>query len=75
MEVSMTYSDEFEIIQAGDGRWDVQRRESLLVAGQVWRTASGYLLWDWADRQLGTFRSLADALTALGDIEFRNRYA
>jgi hypothetical protein len=71
----MSHNDEFEIIQAGEGRWDVQRRGSLLVAGQVWSTASGYLLWDWADRQLGTFRSLADAIGALSDVEFRDRYA
>jgi len=69
----VSYEEAFEIIDAGEGRWDVQQRETLLVAGQVWRTATGYLLWDWADRQIGTFPNLGDALRTLWDLELSNQ--
>jgi hypothetical protein len=61
----MTFVEAFDLVEAGEGRWDVQERNSVLVAGQVWRTATGFLLWDWLDRQLGTFPSMDDALRAL----------
>jgi hypothetical protein len=31
----------------------------------VWRTRTGFVLWDWLDRQLGTYDSIDDALRAL----------
>ncbi|KQO97740.1 hypothetical protein [Leifsonia sp. Leaf264] len=67
----MSHVEAFDVIDAGEGRWDVQRRQSLSVVGHVWRTAAGFLLWDWADRQLGTFSSLSDALRTLWAIENR----
>lgn len=69
----MTYTKAFDIVDAGEGRWDIQLHETFLVAGRVWRTAAGFLLWDWADRQLGTFPSLADALRTLFSIQPRDR--
>ncbi|GAB3584020.1 hypothetical protein GCM10027406_29690 [Leifsonia lichenia] len=69
----MTYTEAFDIVDAGEGRWDIQLRETLLIAGQVWRTAAGFLLWDWADRQLGTFPSLAEALRTLWAAQSRER--
>ncbi len=71
----MTFAEGFEVLDAGEGRWDVQLRETFLVAGQIWRTATGYLLRDWADRELGTFSSLADALRALWELQPPSRYA
>lgn len=65
----MTYAEAFDVIDVGEGRWDIQWRRSLTVVGQVWSTSGGFLLWDWADRQLGTFASLADALRTLWAME------
>lgn len=65
----MTYAEAFDVIDVGEGRWDIQLRRSLIVVGQVWRTAGGFLLWDWADRQLGTFPSLSEALGTLWAME------
>jgi hypothetical protein len=65
----MTYAEAFDVIDVGEGRWDIQLQRSLLVVGQVWRTAQGFLLWDWADRQLGMFASLSDALQRLWEMQ------
>jgi hypothetical protein len=59
------YADVFDLVDAGEGRWDVQQHGTLLVAGQVCRTHSGFVLWDWLDRQLGTYDTIEDALRAL----------
>ncbi|WP_426515176.1 hypothetical protein ACPPVQ_11195 [Diaminobutyricibacter sp. McL0618] len=67
----MTYTEVFDLVDAGDGRWDVQQHGTLLVAGQVCRTRTGFVLWDWLDRQLGTYETIDDALRAL--IRFEDR--
>lgn len=59
----------FDVIEAGEGRWDIQLRESFSVAGHVWHTASAFVVWDWADRQVGVFDSLPRALQALATLE------
>ncbi|MFF1632504.1 hypothetical protein [Leifsonia sp. NPDC058248] len=69
----MSYADAFDVVDAGEGRWDIQLHETLLVAGQVWRTATGYLLSDWADRQLGTFPTLGEAVRTLWVFESAGR--
>jgi hypothetical protein len=61
----MTYAEVFDLVDAGEGRWDVQEHGTLLVAGQVWRTRTGFVLWDWLDRQLGTYDTIDEALRAL----------
>ncbi len=61
----MSYAEAFDVIDAGEGRWDIQQHGTLLVAGQVWRVNSGFLLRDWLERGLGTFGSLDEALRAL----------
>jgi hypothetical protein len=61
----VTYAEAFDLIDAGQGRWDIQQHGTFLVAGQVWRTNTGYLLWDWLDRQIGSFTSIDEALRAL----------
>ncbi|MDF2434726.1 MAG: hypothetical protein JWP44_4357 [Mucilaginibacter sp.] len=61
----MTYAEAFDLIEAGEGRWDVQHHHSLLIAGQVWRTNGGFDLLDWLDRPIGTFDSIEDALRFL----------
>ncbi|MCU1557511.1 MAG: hypothetical protein JWN09_1506 [Microbacteriaceae bacterium] len=61
----MTYAEAFDLIEAGEGRWDVQHHGSLLIAGQVWRTRGGFDLLDWLDRPIGTFESIEDALRFL----------
>jgi hypothetical protein len=59
------YAEVYDLVDAGEGRWDVQEHGTLLVAGQVCRTRTGFVLWDWLDRQLGTYDSIDDALRAL----------
>ena len=60
--------DQYDIIGAGEGRWDVQLRDSLSVVGYVWQTGAGFIAWDWADRQVGVFESLPRAVGALGAV-------
>jgi len=61
--------DAFDVVESGDGRWDVQRRDSLSVAGYVWHTGAGFVVWDWADRQIGVFQAMPDAVRALWSLE------
>ena len=61
--------DAFDVVESGDGRWDVQRRDSLSVAGYVWHTGAGFVVWDWADRQIGVFDTMPDAVRALWSLE------
>ncbi|MCU1524381.1 MAG: hypothetical protein JWO18_1275 [Microbacteriaceae bacterium] len=63
--VVMTYAEAFDLIEAGEGRWDVQHHDTLLIAGQVWRTHTGFDLLDWLDRPIGTFDSIENALRSL----------
>jgi hypothetical protein len=65
----MDISEAFDVIGSGDGRWDVQRRDSLSVVGYVWHTGAGFVVWDWADRQIGVFDALPDAVRALWALE------
>ena len=65
----MTHVEAFEVIDAGEGRWDVRLRQSIHLVGEVWRTDAGFILWDWRQRQLGRFPSLPDALRALWILE------
>lgn len=71
----MTETEAFDLVDAGEGRWDVQEHDSFLVAGQVWRTASGFLLWDWLERQVGTFATIDEALRALMRVDGPGRIA
>lgn len=64
----MTYVEAFDLIEAGQGRWDVQQHGTLLIAGSVWRTDAGFLLTDWLDRRIGTYASMEDALRELLNI-------
>ena len=48
----------FDVIEAGEGRWDIQLHDSLSVTGHIWHTGSCFVVWDWADRQIGVFDSL-----------------
>jgi hypothetical protein len=43
-------TESVDIVETGDGRWDVQLRDSLIVVGYVWHTGAGFIAWDWADR-------------------------
>lgn len=61
----MNYAEAFDLVEAGQGRWDVQRHGTLLIAGQIWRTNDGFALMDWLDRPSGTFDSVEDALRFL----------
>lgn len=61
--------DVLDIIEAGDGRWDVQLRDSLIVVGCVWHAGAGFIAWDWADRQIGVFESMPAAVGALWELE------
>jgi len=65
----MSIVEAFDVIEAGDGRWDVQVRDSLSVVGSVWHTGAGFVVWDWADRQIGVFGSLPHAVRALWSLE------
>ena len=58
--------DTFDVVETGDGRWDVQLRDRLTVVGFVWHTGAGFIAWDWADRQVGVFHSMRQAVDALG---------
>lgn len=62
----MSSTETFDIVEAGDGRWDVHLPDRLTVVGFVWRTGAGFIAWDWADRQVGVFDSLHRAVGALG---------
>ena len=59
----------FDVIETGDGRWDIQLHESFSVAGHIWHTGSCFVVWDWADRQVGVFDSLPQAVRALAALE------
>jgi hypothetical protein len=61
----MTYSEAFVLVDAGQGRWDVRYRDTAMTAAQVWRSADGFELRDWANHVVGTFPSIDDALRHL----------
>ncbi|MET4703984.1 hypothetical protein [Frigoribacterium sp. UYMn621] len=61
----MNYAEAFDLVEAGQGRWDVQHHGTLLIAGQVWRTSDGFELMDWLDRPTGHFDTVEDALRFL----------
>ncbi|WP_150307692.1 hypothetical protein [Planctomonas psychrotolerans] len=61
----MTIREAFDLIEAGQGRWDVQLQGTLTVAGHIWRTTDGFTLFDWLDRSIGVFPSTDDALRFL----------
>ena len=65
----MSTVDAFDVVESGDGRWDVQRRDSPSVAGYVWHTGAGFVVWDWADRQIGVFDTMPEAVRALWSLE------
>ena len=65
----MDTMEAFDVVESGDGRWDVQRRDSLSVAGYVWNTGGGFVVWDWADRQIGVFDTMPAAVRALWSLE------
>lgn len=60
----MTITEAFDLIEAGQGRWDIQLRDSLTVIGGIWRVDGGFELFDWLDRRIGVFPSTDDALRA-----------
>ncbi len=64
----MTYAEAFDLIEAGQGRWNVQQHGTLLIAGQVLRTTAGFQLLDWLQRRIGTYASIEDALRELLNI-------
>jgi hypothetical protein len=61
----MNYLEAFDLVEAGQGRWDVQHHGTLLIAGQIWRTNDGFTLMDWLDRPIGHFDSVENALRFL----------
>ena len=61
----MTYAEAFDLVPAGQGRWDVHHHGKALIAGQIWRTSAGFELLDWLDRSIGSFNSVEDALRFL----------
>jgi hypothetical protein len=61
----MTYVEVFELIDAGQGRWEVRNRTTAMSAGQVWRVGRGFELRDWRDHRRGSFRSIDAALREL----------
>lgn len=61
----MNYAEAFDLVKAGQGRWDVQHHGTLTIAGQIWRTNDGFELMDWLDRTLGHFDTVEDALRFL----------
>lgn len=65
----MSGMDAFEVIETGDGQWDVQVRDGLLVVGYIWHTGAGFIVWDWADRQVGVFDSLSAGVHSLSTLE------
>jgi hypothetical protein len=65
----MSPTESLDIVETGDGRWDVQLRDRLTVVGYVWHTGAGYIAWDWADRQIGVFESMPPAVGALWALE------
>lgn len=69
----MTIGEAFDLVEAGQGRWDVQRQKSFVVAGHIWRTADGFTLYDWRDSVLGTFRTVDEALRFLLQNEIGSR--
>ncbi|RXZ67739.1 hypothetical protein [Agromyces albus] len=65
----MSPIESLDVVETGDGRWDVQLRDSLTVVGYVWHTGAGFIVWDWADRQVGVFESLPRAVRELWAVE------
>jgi hypothetical protein len=60
-EDTMTTIETFELIAAEPGRWDIRLHDSVTAMGTIWRSDDGFVLYDWLDRGLGTFRSADDA--------------
>lgn len=65
----MSPMESLDVVETGDGRWDVQLRDRLTVVGCVWHTGAGFIAWDWADRQIGVFESMPRAVGALWALE------
>jgi hypothetical protein len=61
----MTFKEAFDLVDAGQGRWDVQRSNTVIVAGQILRTPTGFVLYDWLGQRMGTFDMIDDALRYL----------
>jgi hypothetical protein len=74
----MTFKEAFDLVDAGQGRWDVQRSNTVIVAGQILRIPTGFVLYDWLGQRMGTFDMIDDALRHLlsaTNQEFRHRGA
>jgi hypothetical protein len=61
----VVHAEVFDVVDAGQGRWDIRLHNTPLIEGQVWRTAEGFALRDVMDRRVGTFPTLDDALRVL----------
>lgn len=61
---AMNHVEAFDLVEAGQGRWEVQHHGILLIAGQV-STNDGFTLMDRLDRPIGIFDSVEDALRFL----------
>ncbi|GAB2454422.1 hypothetical protein GCM10027029_14880 [Conyzicola lurida] len=61
----MTYSEAFDLVDAGQGRWEVRYRDTAMAAARIWRGTDGFELRDWSNRVVATFPSIDDALRRL----------
>jgi hypothetical protein len=61
----MTFAEAFDLIEAGQGRWEVRYRGTIIVVGNVLRVASGFDARDWTNISLGIHSTMDDALRQL----------
>jgi hypothetical protein len=54
-------TETFELVPAAPGRWDIRLHDSVTAMGIIWCSDDGFVLYDWLDRRLGTFRTADDA--------------
>lgn len=61
----MTFAEAFDLIEAGQGRWEVRYRGTVVVVGTIMRVADGFDARDWTSVPLGIHRSMDEALRQL----------
>jgi hypothetical protein len=61
----VTYATSFDRIDIGHGRWEIRHRGTDQIAGQLLTNPTGFELLDRQDNDLGSFKTIAEALRAL----------
>ena len=61
----MSAESHFDVVETGENSWEVRHEGTELVAGLLKKDGDSYALTDSAEKDLGSFDSVDEALTVL----------